>query len=182
MNRIKTLTLAAVAAFSCGAANAATVYASNVDSYTQGSGIKPADAPYRTNTAHALGAVDGDFLSLGLGGSAIFSFGAIFGSPLSTFEITWGKVEAHVEIAKVYGLLSGVMTYLGEVNNQGQSSLTFTGKFDQLKLVDVSDPQYGSKDGFDVDAISVSTVPVPAAGFLLLGALGGLAAARRRKA
>jgi hypothetical protein len=37
-----------------------------------------------------------------------------------------------------------------------------------------------SYGGF-IDDIKVSAVPVPAAGFLLFGALGGLAALRRRK-
>ncbi|MGV8954748.1 MAG: VPLPA-CTERM sorting domain-containing protein [Cypionkella sp.] len=41
----------------------------------------------------------------------------------------------------------------------------------------------GSSDslGGFVDAVSISAVPVPAGGLLLLGALGGLAALRRRK-
>ena len=40
----------------------------------------------------------------------------------------------------------------------------------------------GSKNGagFDVE-VAAAVVPVPAAGFLLLGALGGIAALRRRK-
>lgn len=36
-------------------------------------------------------------------------------------------------------------------------------------------------DGFSLDDIAVSEVPIPAAGFLLLGGLGGLAALKRRK-
>ncbi|MFX0547401.1 VPLPA-CTERM sorting domain-containing protein [Roseovarius sp. S1116L3] len=39
----------------------------------------------------------------------------------------------------------------------------------------------GPTGGFDVDAITVMPVPLPAAGFLLIGALGGLAALRRRR-
>lgn len=39
----------------------------------------------------------------------------------------------------------------------------------------------GPTGGFDVDSISVTPVPLPAAGLLFLGALGGLAALRRRK-
>ena len=39
----------------------------------------------------------------------------------------------------------------------------------------------GAGDGFGFDGARVAAVPVPAAGFLLLGALGGLAAMRRRR-
>jgi hypothetical protein len=39
----------------------------------------------------------------------------------------------------------------------------------------------GTNDGFGIDAIKVAAVPVPAAGFLLLAGLGGLAAFKRRK-
>ncbi|MGV8954169.1 MAG: VPLPA-CTERM sorting domain-containing protein, partial [Cypionkella sp.] len=60
---------------------------------------------------------------------------------------------------------------------------TFTGVFDSLKVVDTS-PKVGGRDGFDIDSISVTpaTIPLPAGGLLLLGALGGVAALRRRKA
>lgn len=37
------------------------------------------------------------------------------------------------------------------------------------------------RDGFSIDDVTVGVVPVPAAGFLLLGGLGGLAALKRRK-
>jgi hypothetical protein len=39
----------------------------------------------------------------------------------------------------------------------------------------------GTNDGFGVDGVMVAAVPLPAAGFLLVGALGGLAALRRRR-
>lgn len=39
----------------------------------------------------------------------------------------------------------------------------------------------GKGDGFGVDGVRMAVVPLPAAGLLLLGALGGLAAMRRRK-
>ena len=38
----------------------------------------------------------------------------------------------------------------------------------------------GPTGGFDVASISVSAIPLPAGGLLLIGALGGLALLRRR--
>ena len=39
----------------------------------------------------------------------------------------------------------------------------------------------GTGDGFGVDGVRIALVPLPAGGLLLLGAIGGLAALRRRK-
>jgi hypothetical protein len=39
----------------------------------------------------------------------------------------------------------------------------------------------GQGDGFGIDGVKIAAVPVPAAGFLLLAGLGGLAAFKRRK-
>lgn len=55
------------------------------------------------------------------------------------------------------------------VNLTGLKSVTFTDMNGGTTLVDT------------FDAAKVSDVPVPAAGFLLMGALGGLAALRRRR-
>ncbi|MGX0978396.1 hypothetical protein ACSSVY_004136 [Roseovarius sp. MBR-51] len=73
----------------------------------------------------------------------------------------------------------------------GNPVFTFDGIFDTVRLTDLTLALFGGNPsnlstqaatgGFDVDAISVSAVPLPAAGFLLVGALGGLAALRRRK-
>ena len=52
-----------------------------------------------------------------------------------------------------------------------------------LTLVD-STSQFnpnGSKDGFDVAEFSVTPVPLPAAGWMLLAGVGGLVAMRRRR-
>lgn len=49
-----------------------------------------------------------------------------------------------------------------------------------LSLINI-DMKTGRGDGFGMDGIKVATVPLPAAGLLLLGGLGGLAALRRRK-
>ena len=57
MKYLKSLSLAALFAVSAMSAQAAVIYATSVDSYTQGANVTPA----RANTANALGAPDGDF-------------------------------------------------------------------------------------------------------------------------
>ena len=177
--------LGALAALSFGlltsTADAAVVYASSVDSYTQGTGITQIG---RTNTANALGAEDGKFLTLGRGGQAVFSFGSLFISSGTVYEITFGNPQKHQESVDVFGLLGGVASYIGSLSNAGSGLFSFTGVFDQLMLIDTSPLGGGSKDGYDIDAIKVmpAAVPLPAGGLLLVGALGAIGALRRRKA
>ena len=59
-------------------------------------------------------------------------------------------------------------------------TFVFTGSSDHLFFADTGTTT-GDNGGPIIDNISVSAVPVPAAGFLLFGALGGLMALRRRK-
>jgi len=56
-------------------------------------------------------------------------------------------------------------------------TMLFSDAADGLNIRMVS----GTGDGFGVDGITIAAVPLPAAGFLLFGALGGLAALRRRR-
>jgi hypothetical protein len=183
MNHLKSLLLGAVLAASAATANAAVIYATSVDSYIQGSdtisgGIDPA----RLVTSNALGAPDGKFLSLGLGGQLIVSFGRVFTSPGELWEITFGNRSGYLEEVEVYLGLGGMFTFLGNVTNAvAANPFVFAGTFDQIKLIDVS-PDVPDRDGFDVDAIGVSPIPLPAGGLLLLSALGGALLLRRRAA
>ncbi len=175
---LKSLAAAAALALAATGAQAATIHATSVDEYNEGAGIHD---PARRITANALGAPDGKFLSLGLGGDATFSFGVNFGSPGAVFEITYGKRDGHVETADVFGILHGAETFLGAIiNDTGISILTFSGYYEALKVVDTS-PVVAGRDGFDIDSIRVTAVPLPAGGLLLAGALGGFAALRRRR-
>ena len=181
--KTRSIALAAAAMASIGAVTsvqAATVNAVEVTNYAPGTGITD---PNRKVTGNALGAANGNFLSLGLGGSAVFSFGTNFGSPGAVFEITNGSRSQYVETADIFGSLDGLSwTKLASITNATLSNtFTFSGVYAFLKVSDTS-PAGAGRDGFDIDSISVSAVPVPAAGILLLGALGGLAAVRRRKA
>jgi hypothetical protein len=180
-NTFRTALLALAAATCLGAAAQATpVTITQVDQYIQGSGVSAT----RAMTSNALGDADGKFLSLGLGGSATFSFGTLFRPIGSIVEITFGNHrETYYESANVFGILNGVSTFLGSISNALETTtISFSGVFDQLKFADTSLVVKG-RDGFDIDSITVTAaeVPLPASGLLLIPALGAVALRRRRR-
>lgn len=192
MKAFKVAILAATAlAVTVPAASASTVtYATLVD-WQQGSGAGSAG---RSDTANATGAPDGVFLSLGLGGIGIFSFGGPFTAPGTVVEVTNGVVATYPESADVYvgtshntgnfDLLGQGFQLVGNITNvlaqYPGMTIPFDGTWNFLALVDTTKrdtPNSPSSDGFDVDAVGVSVVPLPAAGLLALsgfGLLGGL--------
>jgi hypothetical protein len=182
MKILTALAVAATLALAGTAAQAAVLYASSVDIYSPGTGITDPD---RTVTANALGAPDGKFLSLGRGGEAVFSFGKPFRAIGAVVEITFGNRDTYIERVDLYGGLNNVFTFLGTLGNAAAvNAFSFAGTFDQLKLVDVS-PAGAKRDGYDIDALHVSAVPLPASALLLLsaaGAAGAVARLRRRTA
>lgn len=154
------------------------------------------------------GGEGGGFFALGKGGVAVFGFGGAFSGEISIFEMSYGCAgpegggsaycAGYHEFADVYawggdysafdgefGLaeLNAIgFTKIGEVYNgdgrtEGGAKVTTNGVYRWLALVDTS----ATSDGFDVDAISVTTVPAPAALALLISALGGLGLLRRRR-
>ena len=143
-----------------------------------------------------LGAGDGDFFSLGLnpnsseGGVAVFEIAPAFMGPASVVEVT--NPSNHLEAAAVFvgtELTFDSFVFVGIVDNGSggsttpTTSLSFTGTYNYIAFLDVSRDTYGntaSIDGFDLDAFSVTPVPVPA-GVLLLGtAIAGLGLTRRK--
>ena len=190
MNAVKTLLAGAALAASAAGANAAT-YASEVIAVNPGvcnnqPGKVCDPTNPRTTAANALGAADNKFYALGLGGDITLGFGKSFGaSKVSTWEVTYSRDTGHDEAVEVYSVLGGVETLLGTLTNVvGSATLIASTPFQYIKLVDVSKsvfPNTTSFDGFDVDAVSVAAVPLPAAGAMLLAGLGGFAALRRRK-
>jgi hypothetical protein len=209
MLTFKKLAAASVVAFamSGGAAAASVVYATSVDWNGDSVGVitsGTADST-RTNQVNALGAPDGRFLQLREpGDTAIFGFDTLFDLSASVFEVTFnckqttdGFCSGFEETLDVYtttvdtftgdqfDLASNGWTKQGTITNGnaqggGFVSLSIGGPFTFLALTDVSANPGSNKDiGFDVDAVGVSAVPLPAAAWMLLGAIGFLTAVAR---
>lgn len=169
-----------------GAAAAAPVYPVAVVSNDQNGTVV---APDRSDPNAVIGAADGIFYSLGLGGNLVLDFGEQVGSPGMVTEVTF-RLEGYIEKMEIYvsSTLDFLAAAVATVSNQsaglpGGAVVTFSSDpFRYVKLVDISPvgKPWEKRDGFDVDSISFSPVPVPAAGLLLGGALFGLGALRRR--
>lgn len=172
--------------------NAAVLYADKIisDSYgtCTGSAAQCASDD-RLNKSNALGATNGTFYSLGLGGSMVLGFArSMFpAGTVSTFEITFNRLVGHDEAVEISTLdsMGNLVENLGIVDNTPGAASKFASlPFSYIRLLDVTSavfPTSTSFDGYDVDSVGVAPIPLPAAGVLLLAGLGGLAAVRRRK-
>ncbi|MEM6715927.1 MAG: PEP-CTERM sorting domain-containing protein [Cyanobacteria bacterium P01_D01_bin.6] len=204
-----------------GSAEAAKIYATDVVYYNNND---TSVAGYRQVLTNALGSpeltVDSsngysgnkDFLSLGLGGRAVFDFGQLFSGDVTVWETTWGyranqsSYDERVDI--YYGNFSDITDWktlsedlsqwveAGEILNVADNAYNTAsgatnageapeGVFSHVLLVDKSVTR---GDGFDVNAIAVNgvdsqAVPEPAS-ILGLAMLGavGTTGWRKRKA
>ncbi|RJK95227.1 VPLPA-CTERM sorting domain-containing protein [Paracoccus aestuarii] len=193
MTALKTLLASAALVASVASANAATYFADTVEEANYGictGTVRACTADDRQNLANAVDGNASTFYALGLGGSLLVSFSQIMGNimpgTVSVFEITFNRLVGHDEAADVFAVdADGNESLLGRITNAvGGNSVLAGSPFRQLRLVDVTREQFPdttSFDGYDVAQISVAPVPLPAAGLMLLGGLGGLAALRRRK-
>lgn len=156
---------------------------------------------------HPGGNSEEGFLSAGNYDALKFTFGGEFAGPVDFFEITFNRNAGWVESIAFLLTGNGGATFAnlsevpnppgptGDLTNTGGAIdpgnvsrwiLTYDkdlGPFNALWVFDTSSGAPGAGGGFDIDAIRavrVSEVPLPAAGFLLLAGLGGLALMRRR--
>jgi opacity protein-like surface antigen len=145
----------------------------------------------RNDPANALGATNGTFFEVGYGSTIDLTFGALFRPNGSTVEITNGSRGAttpfYETITILFGI-GGVFTQVAMLDNAGPSgpltlffSLPGGPSYDTVRFVDTTVGRPQTTGGWDVDSVKVALVPLPAAGFLLLAGLAGLAAMRRRQ-
>lgn len=193
-----TMLAAAFAVCSAGAVSAAPVtvgaggfdngYATQI-TYDDAAARGTADG--RDNAANALGATDGSFFEIGFGSYIELTFGKLFDTSVSVFEVTFDDVAGWPESADLFVGIGGVFTKVAEISNldavSGVVISLGAGLFDTIKLVDTTDtslPVYAGKTfgGFDVDSVRVTPVPLPAGALLLVTAIGGLAMVRRKQA
>lgn len=195
-----TLAITAALALTPMKADAATIYATSADIIVDGPRGTSND---RANINNAFGKADGAFFELGYDAVVEFQFGDPTGQrffgPGSLIEITFNNDPNWKEAVRIEVGMKGDETSFKtaepnpfvNISTFGNPIFSFKGIFDTVRLTDMTKKVFGgdftnastkpSTGGFDVDSISVSAVPLPAAGFLLVGALGGLAALRRRR-
>ncbi|MEM8642253.1 MAG: PEP-CTERM sorting domain-containing protein [Cyanobacteria bacterium P01_G01_bin.54] len=164
-------------------------FATKTEAYNPGSGNI---ADYRRDVTNALGAPQADrtkdFLSLGMGGSAIFSFASAdntsgyFSGSVTVWETTWGskshqgQYDERIEVF-VGNDLGNVDNWLsiGEIWNirdkafdtnqsdglAGAGATLEIGNEELYQYVRVVDLSQKRADGFDVNAIAVNPAAAP---------------------
>lgn len=121
-------------------------------------------------------------INLGPGGYFLFDVGNFNGTPLTaslalanftaTVKDTFGNIGTYPELLNLsFSPILLFSAFSGGVNFDSLSTVTFT--IDSTGLAEGVDGKLNS--------IKIGAVPVPAAGFLLVGAIGGLASLRRKK-
>lgn len=222
------LTVSTVIGVGAAPAFANTDFATGVVEYTEGSGIEANHRAKRTDTDNALGSQlktydeqkhgseerflvnkNKDFLSLGLGGEAVFEFGQYFFPEITVWETTWGEkdgqgehderlevlvsndLEEWVTLGIIENIAGGAYNSVdGATIGAAEGSELSNQLFRYVKVMDKSPNPGTSRDGFDVNAIAVKgsgkfvkAVPEPASilGLLTVGVVGAGSLGKRKK-
>lgn len=170
---IPLLVLVAFLFFGVATAFAASDNATSNEGFTQGL-QKDGGAVnvLRSDPSDALGAADGEFVSLGYGGELIVGFAQnMSGNLLLTVQEATGGAYP-LETADVYVSTdsAGPWTYVGEATNEegvgdGASELEVSECYQYVRVVDTTDSALhnNSSDGFDIDSFTADydeTCPV----------------------
>jgi hypothetical protein len=179
-----------------GAAIATTIapsyaqsFATGTEAYNPGTGNI---ANYRQDVTNAWGAPQADktkdFLSLGMGGSAIFSFASAentegyFSGSVTVWETTWGNqsqqsqyderielfvgndlndVENWLSIGEIWNIRDKAFDTNQQDGLAGAGATLSIGNDNLYKFVQVVDLSQKQADGFDVNAIAVNPAAAP---------------------
>jgi len=184
-----------------GVGNQAGVFGAGYSAYTNGAASWDADPTWSPEPANENGISQSPFNNTGIAStqdyfSVIFS-GApgegggtaspatlTFGKTQTAFNMLWGSIDSYNEIEFFLGGASqfarngdqifGLTGLGGSASNYEAVAVV---KFSEFEFDSVKFTSVG-QNSFE---FALAPVPLPAAGFLLFGALGGLAAMRRRK-
>lgn len=195
MKKLKTLLSAAIFAAAGSAVSAATI----ATDITPDLSLYGVEGNF-SNVSIVSGSVANEYASpFGAGTDSYYtvgspnlsaSFAELFVSVSTSFSLLWGSIDSYNAIEFLLGGVSqdivdgaelglgtaGNVTAAVDITNIGDAGLSF----DSVRFFS-NFGQNSDTPAFEF-ALEVSPVPIPAAGLLLLGALGGLAAMRRRKA
>lgn len=183
--------IAAATMLCAGGAHAATVYADAVYVDVDAGANQDTGDSQRFGPDNALNAPNGDFYSLGLGGSALFTFGGDILGPGMVIEVTFNCTESggicsnYPETAELFGVtgpidltgleaevVGGVQTYdlMGNLsltpiatipNGAAQGGFSFSTGGNTYAGLFIRDTSTNNGDGFDVAAISATPAAVP---------------------
>ena len=180
---------ATVAVMAASSAHAATVHATDVFVDVENGANQTTSDGQRFGPTNALGAANGDFYSLGLGGSALFTFGTDILGPGTVVEVTFGCEQqegtcSYSETAALYGVtgpltlvedgfvgstgernydLSGLTTTLiaNIPNGAAQAGFHFDTGGNTFAGLLLVDTSSNGGDGFDVASIAATPAPAP---------------------